>query len=96
MQEGFAETGNTGLTPAERMALLPHYEILEEIGRGGMGVVYRGRHCDLDIPVAIKVCLDNAGVERFHREAKLLVRSSHLMSSEFATLPVSMPTELYL
>jgi eukaryotic-like serine/threonine-protein kinase len=74
MQEAFAETGNSGLTSAERTALLPHYEILEEIGRGGMGVVYRGRHCELDIPVAIKVCLDNAGVERFHREAKLLAK----------------------
>jgi serine/threonine protein kinase len=74
MQETPAEAANSGLTPAERAALLPRYEIFEEVGRGGMGVVYRGRHCELDIPVAVKVCLDSGGTERFHREAKLLAK----------------------
>jgi len=74
MQEASANTANSGLTSAVRAALLPRYEIFEEVGRGGMGVVYRGRHCDLDIPVAVKVCLDSAGTERFHREAKLLAK----------------------
>jgi serine/threonine protein kinase len=64
----------SGLTSAEREGLLPRYEIFEEVGRGGMGVVYRGRHCELDIPVAVKVCLDSAGTERFQREAKLLAK----------------------
>jgi serine/threonine protein kinase len=74
MQKASAEAANGGLTLAEKTALLPRYEILEEVGRGGMGIVYRGRHCDLDIPVAVKVCLDNADAERFHREAKLLAK----------------------
>ena len=74
MQEASADTANCGLTSAERTALLPRYEIFEEVGRGGMGVVYRGRHCELDIPVAVKVCLDSAGTERFQREAKLLAK----------------------
>lgn len=74
MQKAATVALNVGLTPEERAALLPRYEVLDEVGRGGMGIVYRGRHCELDVPVAIKVCWDNAEMERFHREAKLLAK----------------------
>ena len=51
------------------------YELLEEIGRGGMGVVFRARQTDLDRHVAIKMILSSRlasadDVGRFHAEAK--------------------------
>ena len=58
------------------------YEILREIGRGGMGVVYLARDSRLDRHVAIK-CLpgevagDEERLARFRREAKLLASLSH-------------------
>lgn len=58
------------------------YEILRELGRGGMGVVYLGRDTRLDRDVAIKalpkhLASDPARLERFEREAKMLAGSSH-------------------
>ena len=55
------------------------YVVEEEIGRGGMGVVVRARHVQLDQPVAIKILREGflAGDEaqaRFLREARALAR----------------------
>ncbi len=63
-----------GLGDPADAAFLARYELLGEVGRGGMGVVYRARHRALDMPVAIKVTLPGAPAERFLREAKLLAR----------------------
>jgi formylglycine-generating enzyme required for sulfatase activity len=65
--------------------LLPHvsgYEVLCELGRGGMGVVYRARQVGLDRMVALKVLLhaSHAGSElrsRFVREARAVARLQH-------------------
>jgi eukaryotic-like serine/threonine-protein kinase len=60
------------------------YRLLEIIGGGGMGTVYRGLDKNLNRPVAVKVLdqradmsADPAYKERFDREAKVLQRLSH-------------------
>ncbi len=67
---------------AVRAALEPEYEILEEIGRGGMAVVYRARERELDREVAIKVlpaqfAFDENFVERFQREGRIAAQLEH-------------------
>jgi serine/threonine-protein kinase len=61
---------------------LTHYEILGEIGQGGMGVVYRARDNELGREVAIKVLpeefsADTERLSRFEREARLLATLNH-------------------
>ncbi len=61
---------------------LGHYEILEPLGKGGMGEVYRARDTKLDRDVAIKVLPEDFAddpdrLARFEREAKLLASLNH-------------------
>lgn len=61
---------------------LAHYEIVEPIGKGGMGEVYRARDTKLGREVAIKVlpeelAVDEERIARFEREAKLLASLNH-------------------
>lgn len=59
-----------------------HYRILERLGQGGMGVVYRAEDTRLGRHVAVKVLLeafvgDSERMARFEREAKLLASLNH-------------------
>ena len=61
---------------------LAHYEILEPIGKGGMGEVYRAKDSKLGRQVAIKVLpeefsQDEERLARFKREAKVLASLNH-------------------
>jgi serine/threonine-protein kinase len=61
---------------------IPGYEILGELGRGGMGVVYRARHRGLNREVAIKMispeCLrTEESLRRFRAEAELAAALDH-------------------
>src|ERR1035437_7203245 len=61
---------------------LVHYRIVEKIGAGGMGDVYRAHDEHLDREVAIKVLLpetvaDDRSLKRFHNESIALSRLNH-------------------
>lgn len=60
---------------------VPGYDLLEVLGRGGMGVVYRARQRGLDREVAIKLLhagvSDSDSLARFHREGEALGRLRH-------------------
>ncbi len=76
------EDVEAGEQPVPTPRLPADYEVLEEIGRGGMGVVYRARQASLDRTVAIKVLrpgelLFGQAMRRFQREARALARLRH-------------------
>jgi len=65
-----------------RGELKEEYEIIEELGRGGMAIVFRAREKTLDREVAIKVlpfslAYDKEFVERFQREARTSAKLEH-------------------
>ena len=76
-----SEPSRKGKHMAENI-LADRYEIQQEIGRGGMATVYRGRDRTLDRPVAVKVirpdlAQDATFRERFRREAGAAAGLSH-------------------
>jgi hypothetical protein len=77
----------TRIRAEERSSLEPgqklvHYQLVEKIGEGGMGVVWRAADTRLDRDVAIKIlpdlfARDADRLARFEREAKLLAALNH-------------------
>ncbi len=68
--------------PASLAAHFPQLEILELLGCGGMGAVYKARQPRLDRLVALKIIRPESAdspafAERFNREARMLARLSH-------------------
>ncbi|MCI0683348.1 MAG: serine/threonine protein kinase [Gemmataceae bacterium] len=68
--------------PASAPPALNGFEMLELIGRGGMGVVYKARHLGLGRIVAVKMILAGAGASReelarFRTEAEAVARLHH-------------------
>ena len=69
-------------TPRELAPHFPQLEILDLVGQGGMGAVYRARQKTLDRIVALKILPSEVGrdpafAERFTREAQALARLTH-------------------
>jgi serine/threonine protein kinase len=70
---------NPSFTPGQ---ILGHFRLIEEIGAGGMGIVFRARDTRLERDVAVKVLnaktlTDATARKRFRREALILSRLNH-------------------
>ncbi len=85
METQTAGTGGTpeipSPTPEALAGYFPQLEIVDLLGRGGMGAVYKARHKGLDRWVALKILpaaqRNPAFAERFSREARALARLDH-------------------
>ena len=72
---------STFTPPPVQLPRVGRFQVDSELGRGSMGVVYKGTHPSLNIPVAIKVVTDHSGNpalrQRFEREAASIATLNH-------------------
>ncbi len=77
-----SHSGSVAPSPEELARHFPQFEIVEMLGKGGMGAVYKARQPNLDRYVALKILLPEVGkdpafAERFMREARALAKLNH-------------------
>ena len=80
--ETFGEAGYLSAEERSKHQVIGEYTLLEELGGGGMGRVFRAVHRKLDRQVALKLLPQSLvqspeSVQRFHREVQVLARLSH-------------------
>jgi WD40 repeat protein/tetratricopeptide (TPR) repeat protein len=68
--------------PAAPPQVVPGYELLGQVGRGGMAIVYKARHLQLNRVVALKMLLagsaaDGSQFQRFLAEGRMVARLRH-------------------
>jgi len=83
-QGSYRASGGRFIAPSvEQLSpLFPHLEVLELLGQGGMGAVYKAKQRGLDRLVAVKILPPDLGdipgfADRFTREARALARLNH-------------------
>jgi serine/threonine-protein kinase len=67
---------------SNRKFQIPGYQVIQKLGKGSMGVVYKAKQLSVDRVVAIKILLDSLAqnkeyIKRFEREARIAAKLAH-------------------